>query len=160
MQCEYAPPRSKIEEARITWFTAPSYLDRHRNSRYPLRKMKPDRELLKGSTPTLILAVLSDAPRHGYAIAREIERRSGKTLTVGEGSLYPALHALERDGLIAGSWMQPPDGGASKKVYSLTESGTEELARRAREFRGFVSAVEDVLGGVIGGGGKPDVQPA
>jgi PadR family transcriptional regulator, regulatory protein PadR len=120
---------------------------------------KPDRELLKGSTPTLILAVLSDEPRHGYAVAREIERRSGKALSLGEGSLYPALHALEREGLIVGSWVQPPDGGASKKVYSLTESGTTELARRTQEFRGFVSAVENVLGGVLNGG-KPDVQPA
>jgi PadR family transcriptional regulator, regulatory protein PadR len=122
--------------------------------------MKPDRELLKGSTPTLILAVLADAPRHGYAVAREIERRSGKMLSLGEGSLYPALHALERDGLIAGGWVQPPDGGASKKVYSLTDEGKAELARRMREFRGFVAAVEDVLGDVrSGGGGTPDVQP-
>ena len=52
-------------------------------------------ELLKGNTPTLILAVLDEAPRHGYAIAREIERRSRDAFRLGEGSLYPTLRALE-----------------------------------------------------------------
>ena len=61
--------------------------------------MENERELLKGNTPTLILAVLRDTPRHGYAIAREIERRSDNALQFKEGTLYPALRALERDRL-------------------------------------------------------------
>src|ERR1043166_3679889 len=54
-----------------------------------------ERELLKGNTPTLVLAVLKDQPLHGYGIAREIERRSDNALKFKEGTLYPALHALE-----------------------------------------------------------------
>ena len=59
--------------------------------------MPTDNELKKGSIQTLILAVLADGPRHGYAIAREIERRSVDALSFGEGALYPALRALERE---------------------------------------------------------------
>ncbi|MES2460627.1 MAG: helix-turn-helix transcriptional regulator [Armatimonadota bacterium] len=117
--------------------------------------MRPERELLKGSTPTLILAVLENEPRHGYAIAREIERRSESTLSLGEGSLYPQLHALEKAGLIAGAWEMPPGGGPSRKVYTLTATGHSELVHRTRSWRDFVSAIE----GVLKNGGEPDVQP-
>lgn len=118
--------------------------------------MRSERELLKGSTPTLILAVLEEAPRHGYAIAREIERRSASALSLGEGSLYPQLHALEREGLIAGTWEMPTGGGTSRKVYTLTEAGQTELIQRTRNWRAFVRAIEDVL---QRGGREPDVQP-
>jgi PadR family transcriptional regulator PadR len=127
----------------------------HRIAMYDLRTMRPERELLKGSTPTLILAVLEDAPRHGYAIVREIERRSASTLSLGEGSLYPQLHALEKAGLIAGNWEMPEGGGPSRKVYTLTESGQAELANRTRNWRDFVSAIE----GVLKKEGEPNAQP-
>jgi PadR family transcriptional regulator PadR len=103
-------------------------------------------ELLKGSTPTLVLAVLAEASCHGYAIAREIERRSAATLRLGEGSLYPALRALEADALVTSQW-EPQATGPARKVYSLTELGRTELARRTRSWRGFVQAVEAVLEG-------------
>src|SRR6476469_543167 len=81
-----------------------------------------DKELLKGNTPTLVLAVLKDAPLHGYGIAREIERRTNNALKCKEGTLYPALHALERDGHIKGEWQRKPEGG-ERKVYEITPSG-------------------------------------
>jgi len=109
--------------------------------------MSPDRELQKGGVPTLILAVLSDAPRHGYAIAREIERRSSNALKAGEGSLYPALRALENDGLVAGTWEIQPSGPA-RKVYSLTDAGRSELAKRTKAWKEYASAVGLVLEGV------------
>ena len=74
------------------------------------------RELLKGNTPTLIMAVLRDGPLHGYAIARAIEQRSGAALRCKEGTLYPALQSLERDGVITGAWEQTP-GGRERKVW-------------------------------------------
>lgn len=103
-------------------------------------------ELLKGNTPTLLLSVLEEGPLHGYAIAREIERRSKDTLQLGEGSLYPALRTLERDGLITGRW-EPQPSGPARKVYELTDAGRAEIVKRTRTWREFVEAVENVLGG-------------
>jgi PadR family transcriptional regulator PadR len=105
-----------------------------------------ERELLKGNTPTLVLAVLRDGPLHGYGIAREIERRSENALQCKEGTLYPALHALERDGLIAGEWRQEP-GERDRKVYALTPAGRAALEQRARTWTEFATAIHRVLGG-------------
>ena len=85
-------------------------------------RVSSDNEIRKGSTPTLILAVLADGPRHGYAIAREIERRSDDALKMGEGALYPALRALERDGLLVSRWETMPSGPA-RRTYTLTPDG-------------------------------------
>lgn len=108
--------------------------------------MTAETELLKGSTQTLALAVLKEAPRHGYAIAREIERRSGNALQFKEGTLYPTLHALERDGFIVGGWSKE-NGGRERRVYTITESGLLELERRAQVWNNFVSAIQSVIVG-------------
>lgn len=104
------------------------------------------RELLKGNTPTLVLAVLKDAPLHGYGIAREIELRSGSALRFKEGTLYPALHSLERDGLIAGAWQQQPNA-RQRKVYTITPAGLAALERHTRTWTAFASAVQRVIQG-------------
>jgi PadR family transcriptional regulator PadR len=108
----------------------------------------------KGGTRTLILAVLTDAPRHGYAIAREIERRSRDALSLNEGALYPALRALEREGCVAGTW-EMPGSGPARRVYAITDAGRVELAKQARAWRRFTEAFGGVLGGAV-----PDEQPA
>jgi PadR family transcriptional regulator PadR len=107
--------------------------------------MNNERELLKGNTPTLILTVLNDGPRHGYAIAHEIERRSGDALKFKHGTLYPALHTLEIDGLIEGAWEHSVD--RPKKVYRITESGEAELAQRRKAWLTFSTAINNVVGG-------------
>ncbi len=111
-------------------------------------------EMLRGNTPALILAVLADGPCHGYAIAREIERRSHEALHLREGSLYPALRALETDDLASSRWEQQASGPA-RRVYALTAAGRVELARRARAWRDFTQAIDAVLGGTLDG-----TQPA
>lgn len=108
--------------------------------------MEEERELLKGNTPTLVLAVLSDAPLHGYGIAREIERRSNNALKFKEGTLYPALHALEREGLIVGAW-QKENGGRERKVYDITPQGLAALERRTQTWNAFATAVQSVIAG-------------
>jgi PadR family transcriptional regulator, regulatory protein PadR len=113
--------------------------------------METGRELLKGNTPTLVLAVLRDGPLHGYGIAREIERRSGAALKFKEGTLYPALHALEQQGLIAGEWRRE-EGRRERKVYSLTLAGRGALEERARTWERFASAIDRVLQGDSDGG--------
>ena len=120
-----------------------------------------DGELKKGSTPLLILAVLSDSPNHGYAIAREIERRCADALKVGEGALYPALRALEREGLVESAWQTQPSGPA-RRIYTLTDAGSAKLASSVQSWNRFSSAVNAVLGTTLAppSGGTPHVQPA
>ena len=129
--------------------------DRYRNpmynaSRYELSARKEalplsaDKELLKGNTPTLVLAVLNDAPLHGYGIAREIERRTENALKCKEGTLYPALHALERDGHVTGEWQRKPEGG-ERKVYAITPAGQSELEQRKETWKTFAAAIMRAL---------------
>lgn len=121
--------------------------------------MDSTRELLKGNTPTLVLAVLKDGPRHGYAIAREIERRSDNALRCKEATLYPALHTLEREGLIAGEWEREP-GGRDRKVYGITPAGLAVLERRARTWTDFATAIHRVIGGAhVGSDAIPAERP-
>jgi PadR family transcriptional regulator PadR len=114
--------------------------------------MEQERQLLKGSTPTLILAILRDQPLHGYAIAREIERRSENSLTFHDGTLYPALQQLERGGLIQGTW-EPTENTPPRKVYRLTEAGLTELEQRLTVWNRFVNSINSILGP------SPEVKP-
>lgn len=117
--------------------------------------MHTQKELLKGSTPTLVLAVLRDDPLHGYAIAREIERRSGQSLQCKEGTLYPVLHALEQQELVEGEWARD-SRGRERKVYRITPAGLAELDRRTRAWAEFASAVQRVIGGASDGSDTPE----
>ena len=105
----------------------------------------------KGGTGVWVLAVLAGGPQHGYALAREIEQRSGSALKPGEGTLYPALRALEGEGYITGAWEIQPSGPA-RKVYSLTDQGRGELAKQVQAWHDYARAVSGILGG------QPDGQ--
>jgi PadR family transcriptional regulator PadR len=100
-------------------------------------------ESLKGHLDGLILAVVAVAPLHGYAIIEELKRRSGGSLTLPEGTVYPALHRLEAAGLLASSWSH--DEGRRRRVYELTRRGERELGTRRTEWRDFVRAVDAVM---------------
>lgn len=104
----------------------------------------PAQDYLKGGLALLILATLRDGPAHGYALARTIERRTENALQLREGTLYPALHALERDGLIVSAW-ETPESGRERKVYTLTESGAKKLFEWSDGWQQFVVAVGRVL---------------
>lgn len=110
--------------------------------------MEEQHQLLKGSTQTLILAILRDQPLHGYAIAREIERRSDHGVTFNDGTLYPALQKLEQGGLIVGAWETREASGGSppRKSYRLTEAGVVELERRLTVWSQFVRSINSILG--------------
>jgi PadR family transcriptional regulator PadR len=110
-----------------------------RNERYLMR-----RELAKGDLPALILAVLAAGPRHGYGIAREVERLSDDALHMREGTLYPALRVLEQDGLIVGTW-QVQEKGADRKVYALTEAGVKETLVRTDELKDYATLLQTML---------------
>ena len=104
-------------------------------------------ELLKGTTPGLVLALLAERPMHGYDLAKAIEERSSGTLAPGQGTLYPTLHRLERNGLIAGQWMAA-SGGPERRVYRLTPNGRAVLLERRSEWASFAEVIGRFLGPV------------
>lgn len=100
-------------------------------------------ETLKGHLDALVLAVLADEPLHGYAVIEALRRRSEGAFELAEGTLYPVLHRLEADGLLASSWSEA--AGRRRRVYRLTRNGRRALARRREEWSSFVRAVDAVL---------------
>jgi PadR family transcriptional regulator PadR len=101
-------------------------------------------QLKKGSTSFLILLVLSRGKKHGYAIARDIEATSQNALSMGEGALYPALRALERQGFIVSEW-QPQLSSPQRRVYSLTDQGEQRLRKQIADWDAFSNGVTAVL---------------
>ncbi len=101
-------------------------------------------ELVKGSTELLVLSLLRGRSLHGYELIKEIRARSEGLLRVGEGSLYPLLHRLERDGLVAAEW--GGERGRDRRYYRLTPRGEAALDERQEVWRRHVRAVEHVLG--------------
>jgi len=101
-------------------------------------------EALKGHLDGLILAILAAGPAHGYALIEELRRRSGGTLDLPEGTVYPALHRLEAQRLIDSSWTA--ESGRRRRVYRLTRRGRGALSTRRQEWNALVRAVEAVFG--------------
>jgi len=101
-------------------------------------------DLLQGTLDLLILKTLSWGPAHGYAVARWILQLTGEVLTVGEGSLYPALHRLEERGWIESEW-QLSELNRRAKFYHLTTRGRQQLRSETATWGQFVEAVGKVL---------------
>jgi PadR family transcriptional regulator PadR len=105
---------------------------------------KPDVELLQGTLDVLVLKTLSWGPRHGYAVVRWIEQVTGAVLVVEEGSLYPALHRLERKGWISSEW-GVSENNRRAKFYALTPAGRQQLRAQTANWQRFATAVSRVL---------------
>ncbi|MBI4236075.1 MAG: helix-turn-helix transcriptional regulator [Chloroflexi bacterium] len=103
-----------------------------------------ERELLKGSTDSLLMALLAERPMYGYQLLRELERRSGGYFHLKEGTLYPALHRLEREGLIEGLWRTAP-GGQYRRYYAISVRGLREYEQRVSEWQSFARAINLVM---------------
>jgi DNA-binding PadR family transcriptional regulator len=102
-------------------------------------------DILKGNTLTVILTLLEEEPMYGFRIAKEIGRRSDGTLRFREGLLYPALHQLEKEGLVESEW-HFSNQGPRRKYYRLTPKGRKEAARLRKRWSAFQNAVNLVLG--------------
>jgi PadR family transcriptional regulator len=100
-------------------------------------------DALNGQLDSLILATIAHEPAHGYAVLQRLRERSGGTFDLAEGTLYPALHRLERDGLLSSSWST--EAGRRRRVYRITGPGQSTLAARRREWTMFSQAVEAVF---------------
>jgi len=104
-----------------------------------------DREVKRGSTEMLILALVEDRPRHGYEIAKLIEQRSEGVLQFHAASLYPLLYRLEKRGLINGRWVEKA-GQRRRRFYKLTAAGQKILAQQRKTWKDFFTALERVAG--------------
>ena len=109
--------------------------------------MRFNRELLKGTTETLVLMILAQTPCHGYQLVTRLRRRSEGIFELGEGTLYPLLYKLEAKGLIEGTW-EAGNGGRRRRVYRITSSGKRQLADRTEQWEELVRGMALVLGGV------------
>ena len=103
-----------------------------------------DTRLLNGMLETLILEVVSGGPSYGYEISQTVLSRSEGRVELKEGSLYPALHRLERQKLLDSYWIERE--GRRRKYYKLTTAGRTALAARRKEWREFATGVNGVLG--------------
>ncbi len=101
------------------------------------------RELLKGAADTLVLSTVGGREKYGYQIVKEIDRRSGGFFQFKEGTVYPILHRLERQGLLKARWETMPNG-IERRYYSLTALGQKSLDDRIEEWSGFSQAVTRV----------------
>jgi len=101
-------------------------------------------DLRQGTLDMLILKAISFEPLHGWGIAYRIQQISRDVLQVNQGSLYPALHRLERRGLIASEWAAS-DNNRRSKYYRLTRAGRSELAREQADWERFMTAVQRVM---------------
>lgn len=93
----------------------------------------------------LLLASLRDGALHGYALMEQLRERSGGTFALAEGTVYPALHRLEREGSVTSRWA--PKTGRRRRIYQLTPAGERALAERRESWSQFARSVELVLEG-------------
>jgi transcriptional regulator len=101
-------------------------------------------DLLQGTLDLLILKLLAREPLHGWNVSKQIQLLSGDVLSVGQGSLYPALHRLEHQGWIRAEW-KDSDVGRPAKFYALTRAGRKQLDRELESWTRLSSAVQLLL---------------
>jgi transcriptional regulator len=105
---------------------------------------KPQGDLLKGTLDMLVLKALQLAPMHGWGITERIEQWSGDVLLVNQGSLYPALYRLQRQGWITPEW-RVTENGRRARYYALTPAGRKQLAIEQRQWARLSQAVNLIL---------------
>ena len=108
--------------------------------------MELDKSLTSGSMPLLVLKLLEDGDLYGYQMIEELARRSSDLFQMKEGTLYPILHALEKDKCLS-SYQQEAPTGRVRKYYKLTRRGKKLLDDKRAEWAAFHQGVEQVLSG-------------
>jgi DNA-binding PadR family transcriptional regulator len=106
-----------------------------------------NKELVGASTGVLILGVLRRGSSYGYDIVRQVNEQAGGAFTWQEGTIYPVLHKLERDGLIRSRW-QETDSGRRRKYYALTQSGQTALNDGVKQWDIFYQMVAPLRGAI------------
>lgn len=101
------------------------------------------RQALKGNLDLLVLAVLSDGPKHGYAVIEALRQRSNDVFDLPEGTVYPALHRLEESGFLSSEWSVI--NGRRRRTYQLTDDGQAALGDELEAWEQFTEAVANVV---------------
>jgi DNA-binding PadR family transcriptional regulator len=104
----------------------------------------PRHDLLKGSSDSLLLSLLEHEPMYGYQIVKELDARSQGYFKFKEGTLYPALHRLEKAGLVMGKWQALPNG-RHRRYYYITAKGQSKLAVEKTRLQDYLRAVRLIL---------------
>ena len=117
--------------------------------------MKADKNLLSGSTTLLVLSLLSTGDKYGYEMNAELDARSNHTFTLKEGTLYPILHGLEKEGAVK-SYTKEADTGRTRKYYRITKKGLRALEEQKKEWVEFSEKVNAILVGCAPA--RPDGQ--
>jgi DNA-binding PadR family transcriptional regulator len=102
---------------------------------------KTHRDLFRGSLDVMVLAVLADGRQYGYAIQKQLKRHSGQTIQAG--SLYPLLHRLESEGLIAATWDK--SSARERKWYELTPAGQKKLRKSATDWQAYIARLQALV---------------
>jgi PadR family transcriptional regulator, regulatory protein PadR len=106
--------------------------------------MTVSQDLVRGSVVPIVLALLNERPMYGYEIVGELRSQTDAVVDLPEGTVYPALRRLERQGLITGRWVET-SGAPRRRYYRLTHEGQRSLAAGRSEWRRLVSAAESIL---------------
>ena len=115
---------------RSSWYLSPT----------PVRPS----DLIQGTLDVLILKSVANEQRHGWAIAKHIQAVSGDVLQIKQGSLYPALHRLEQQGLIRADWRES-ETGREAKFYSITKAGRAQLQAEVSQWERLSAAIHLTL---------------
>jgi PadR family transcriptional regulator PadR len=138
----HQPTNPPTHQQRTLHPSAVSYL-----ATLPVAGMTTNKtDLLQGTLDMLLMRAVSDESLHGYALVHRLNIISGGRLSVPQGSLYPALHRLENQGILKATWGQT-DTGREAKFYRLTAKGRKRLDAEMAEWRELSLAISMVLGG-------------
>ena len=106
---------------------------------------KEQQAAVRGQLDMLLLAILADGPQHGYGAIEELRRRSGERFDLPEGTVYPALHRLERAGHLASTWSEGP--GRPRRTYQITPKGQAQLRDKRAAWDELCTAIATILEG-------------
>ena len=107
--------------------------------------MNINKELLKGSTSIIVLSLLNNKNMYGYEIIQQMKKNTNDLFIMKEGTLYPMLHSLEKDGAVESYWYDT-DEGRRRKYYRITENGRKILHIKKKEWRVFSTVINNIIG--------------
>lgn len=104
-------------------------------------------DIIKGNMSLIVLSSLIKGEKYGYEITKEVQNITNGTISLKEGSLYPALHKLERQKLVEGYWVQQEPGKPARKYYRITDEGIKTVEQEKERWKSYISIMGRVIYG-------------